>query len=402
MRLVLVLLSLPPVLLLVGLFQVGKKLSNDATIYHNTMNFDFFSLRPDAFGLDISDLSIKITRLKRSRKGLVLSSFGEVILASGVVKAGEVKKPDQLVTAIQNAVKGMKGTPLDTRWAIVSLPEEKAFLQVVQLPKMKPEQIENAVRFESENYIPYSLDTVYLDSQVILPLKGSFDHMDILLASLPRSTVDAYLTTIRKAGILPLAFEIESLSIARALIPNEVTAAPQLIIDLGATSTSFIIFAGSSLRFTASIPISAVQLSEHIAKSLNIDVKQAEYAKRKYGLIGMNDPEGRGVFDALIPPISDLLEQIKKYMSFYESHAQHQHLPARQSAIKKVLLCGGGANLPGLPEFLRKELDLDIKLGNPWSNILSSPLREVPGMPFKDSIRYTTALGLALRGVRTE
>ena len=366
------------------------------------MNFNFFSLRPDAFGLDISDLSIKITRLKHSRKGLVLSSFGEVELMEGIVKEGEVKNPDQLVSAIQKVVKEVKGISLDTKWAIVSLPEEKAFLQVVQLPKMKPDQIENAVRFESENYIPYSLDTVYLDSQIIAPLKGSLDHMDVLLASLPRLTVDAYLAAIQKAGVLPLAFEIESLSIARSIIPNEVTATPQLIIDLGATRTSFIIFAGSSLRFTASIPISSVQLSEHIAKSLNIDVKQAEYAKAHYGLVGVNDPEGREVFDALIPPITDLLEQIKKHMSFYESHAQHQHLPARRSAIKKVLLCGGGANLPGLTEFLRKELDLDVKLGNPWSNILPSPLREVPGMPFKDSVRYTTALGLALRGVRTE
>ncbi|HEA84592.1 MAG TPA: type IV pilus assembly protein PilM [Candidatus Wildermuthbacteria bacterium] len=367
------------------------------------MILDFFNLRPDAFGLDISDLSIKLARLKRSRKGLALSSFGEVALVPGVVTGGEVKKSDQLVLAIKKAMKDVKGKPLDTKWAVVSLPEEKAFLQVVQLPQMKQEQIENAVRFEAENYIPYSLDTVYLDSQVITPLvRNHLDHMDVLLASLPRPAVDAYLSVIQKAGIMPLAFEIESLSIARSVIPNEVTAAPQLIIDLGAMRTSFIIFAGSSLRFTASIPISSVQLTEHIAKSLKIDFKQAEYTKLHYGLAGVNDPEGKEVFDALIPPLTDLLEQIKKHMSFYESHSDHQHLPVRQRAIKKVLLCGGGANLPGLPEFLRKELDLDVKLGNPWSNILPSPLREVPGMPFKDSMHYTTALGLALRGVRID
>ena len=298
-------------------------------------------------------------------------------------------------------MQSVKGEKLDTQYAVVSLPEGKAFLQVVQLPRMELSQVSQAVSFEAENYIPYSLDTVYLDSQVIRPLKDHLDHIDVLIASLPRTTIDTYLSVVRSAGLIPLAFEIESLAVARSLIPNEVTASPQLIIDLGATRTSFIIFAGTSLRFTASIPISSTNLTEHIAKALKLSLDRAEHVKRHYGLAGVNDAEGREVFDTLVPPLTDLLEQIKKHMSYYESHSEHQHLPAKQSAITKILLCGGGANLPGLPEFLQKELGIKVVLGNPWVNILPSPLQEVPGLPFKDSIRFTSALGLAMRGLKS-
>ena len=70
-------------------------------------------------------------------------------------------------------------------------PEEQAFLQVMQLPRMKEEEVGNAIRAQAENYIPYPVETVYLDSAVIPPFHNHIDHMDVLLASLPRETVDA-------------------------------------------------------------------------------------------------------------------------------------------------------------------------------------------------------------------
>jgi Tfp pilus assembly PilM family ATPase len=87
-------------------------------------------------------------------------------------------------------------------------------------------------------------------------------------------------------------------------------------------------------------------------------------------------------------------------MEYHESHLPHQHLGQEQKKIKKIILCGGGANLQGLPDFLTKALKAEVAVGNPWVNILSSDSKEIPALSFQDSLGYTTALGLALRGIR--
>jgi len=105
--------------------------------------------------------------------------------------------------------------------------------------------------------------------------------------------------------------EIESLAIVRALIKEGLSKKPVLIIDLGASRTSFIVFSGYSLRFTFSISVSAKKFTEAIVKSLDVKEDKAEKLKIKHGLSNKEDSEGKEVFEALIAPLTDLTEQIK-------------------------------------------------------------------------------------------
>lgn len=361
--------------------------------------FEIFSLQPQAFGLDISDLSLKICRLRKKKNELELASFGTSPIPPGIIERGEIKNQEKLIEILKKALKDLKGRQIDTKYVIASLPEEKAFLQVIQLPRMKPEELTQAIRFEAENYIPYSIDTVYLDFQIVPPVHDHLDHLDVLLASLPKATVDSYVSVLQKAGLIPQALEIESLAVSRALIEKELAPVPVLVVDFGATRTSFIVFSGYSLRFTASITVSSQQLTKSIAKSLTVDEKVAEELKKRYGVGATENSEGRQVFEALIPPLVDLVEQIRKHIDYYDSHPFHQHLGQKEGRIRKILLCGGGANLPGLSEFLTKELKIETSLGNPWVNIFPAPFKKVPPLPFHESLRFATALGLALRGI---
>ena len=102
----------------------------------------------------------------------------------------------------------------------------------------------------------------------------------------------------------------------------------------------------------------------------------------------------------MIPALTDLIEQIKRYLSYYQTHASHEHLPPNGKGVSKIFLCGGGANLKRLTDFLSTELKIPVELGNPWINILPEPLKEVPELPFEKSLSYTTALGLALRELK--
>lgn len=359
----------------------------------------FLNLEPESFGLDISDLSLKILKLKKGKDGLRLSSFGDFPIKSGIVDNGEIKDEEALAKNINNALKRVKGEKLETRHIIASLPEEKSFLQVIQIPRVSKEDLKSAVIYEAENYIPLPIEDVYLDSQIISPVYDHLDHFDILIAALPKKTVDPYISCFKKIGLTANALEIESQSIARALVKNELAPFPLLLIDLGAVKTSFIVFSGYSLRFTVSIPVSSFGFTKAISHSLNVDINQAEKLKIKCGLNNKTGEEKK-VFEALIPSLTDLLEQIKKYIDYYQSHADHEHLSSGNKGIKKVLLCGGGAVLAGLADFLSIELKLPVELGNPWINILPDPLREIPELTYKESLKYTTVLGLALRGIK--
>ena len=394
---------------------------------------DFLNLKPEAFGLDISDLSLKIIKLKKKRGISSLASFGEAEIKPGIIKGGEIKDEEKLAQIIREAIKKVRGEKLKTRYVVVSLPEEKAFLQVIQMPKVPEEDLRSAVIYEAENYIPTPIEEVYLDYQIVPPVYDHLDHLDVLIAALPKKTVEPYLSALKLAGLQPKVLEIESLAIARALIKDGITTQPILLIDLGATRTSFIIFSGKSLKFTTSIPVSSTNFSEIISKNLGVTLAEAERLKIKHGLeekikinIGdekTNIKKERGkIFEALIPALIDLVQQIKRYLDYYQTHASHEHLPPTTfqknnsnkhkpqkvvgglppdgKGISKIYLCGGGANLKGLCELLSLELKIPVEMGNPWVNILIKEKKEVPELSFEESLKYTTALGLALRGIR--
>ena len=373
--------------------------------------FEFLSLESEAFGLDISDSSLKIAKLKKKDKFLDLAAFGESDIPEGIIKEGEIQNEAALVKIIKNTLSNLNGENLATNNIVTSLPEEKTFLEIIQMPKMTPEELKESIYLEAENHIPLSIEDVYLDFQVVTPLYNHLDHLDVLIVAVPKKTVDSYVSCFRKVPLQPKILEIESLSIARSLIKN-ISPYPLLLIDLGANKTSFIIFSGHSVKFTRSVTVSAKNITDDISKKLGVSFQEAESIKIKFGInqeyqleakkgVKMRAVSGR-LLKIIDPLLSNLTSEIKKCIDYYQEHFSHEHLPPDSSnkGISKVLLCGGGANLKGLPELLSLSLKIPVELGNPWVNILGSPLRKIPEISYEKSLTFTTVLGLALRGVK--
>jgi len=345
---------------------------------------DFLSLKPEAFGMDISDLCLRVAKLKKRGKFFRLVSWGEIKIKPGIIEQGEIKNENVLAGIIKELLTKVKGERIKTKYLIASLPEKKAFLQVIKMPKMRKEELKTAVPFEAENYVPLPIEKAYLDFQVI-PSSDQSGRINVLIAALPKKTVDPYISCFKKAGLIPMALEVESQSIARAVVKNGISPFPLFIIDFGRSTTSFIVFSGYSLRFTSSVSVSSQKLTETISKGLKLSLNEAEKLKLKYGL------GDKKILKIATPLLTDLIKQINKCINYYNAH---------DGKIKKILICGNGANLKGLSDLVFSELKIPVELANPWINILSSPLKEVPGLPFKESLSYTTALGLALRGVK--
>ncbi len=372
---------------------------------------DFFTLKPEAFSLDITDTSLKIVKLKKKKKFLSLASFKKTEIKAGIIKGGEIQDEKALTEIIKESLDNVSGQKLNTEYVVASLPEEKSFLQVIQMPKMSTEELKEAVYFEAENYIPLPVEQVYLDFQIIPPVYDHLDHLDVLVVALPKKVVDPYINSLTKADLKIKALEIESLAIARALVKNGLSPHPLLLIDLGENRTGFMIFSGYSLRFASILPFSSKQFTQAISETLGVDLKKAEELKLKYGLaekyqikikkgeIKKEIKQGK-IFEALTPPLTDLAKQIRKYFDYYQTHVFHEHLPPGGKIVEKVLLCGGGANLRGISQFLSLKLKIKTELSNPWTNILKEPLSEVPELSFGKSLGFTAALGLALRGIK--
>ncbi|MFH1308806.1 MAG: type IV pilus assembly protein PilM [Patescibacteria group bacterium] len=337
-----------------------------------------------AFGLDISDFSIKIVKIKKRGNAFEFENYNRVSIPKGVIKEGEIIKQEILTELLKKAVKESKFGSIRTPFAVCSLPEQHAFVKVIKLPKMNKQEAREAIKWEAEANIPLSLDEVYLDWKII-------NDTDVLINAVPKVLVNKYLQAITLAGIEPVIFEIESNATARSLIEKEKD--PVLIIDLGFSRTSFIIFAKGDVRFTSSISISNEQMIKEIAKKLDIDETKAKQLKFEIGL-----KENGKIFNALIPSINKLIKKIQDCIGFYEDSNQKE--PEYCGNISKIILCGGGANLYGIKEYMFERLKIPIVLGDPWINILDHKKKnKIPGIPFKESLAYSTALGLSIRGV---
>lgn len=346
-----------------------------------------------AFGIDISDFSLKIIDLEEGKDGLNLKAFGSAEIPSGIIEEGEIKNEKELAEIIKRTLKEVKGKKIKTRYVIVSLPEERAFLDVIRIPLMKEKELETAIKFEIENYIPLSLNEVYFDFEKIKSVLFPDKYQEILITALPRNIVDGYLRTLKLAGLQPLALELECASISRSLIKKDKVSELILIIDFGKTRVTFVFFSGKDIRFTSTISFSSQQLTKVLSEKLGVSLEEAEKMKIEQGLIGEKQ-----VSDLLIPLMADFTKEIKKLLEYYYTHKSKQ-LKQDNAEVQKILLCGGAANLKGLTEFLNSELKIEVEIGNPWINILKDPLKQVPELSFDKSLSYATALGLALRNI---
>ncbi len=321
----------------------------------------FLNLHPEFFAIDIGDLSVKVMKLQKRRKGFKIASYNEVAVAPGIVEEGVIKDTDALAELIKKACQTVHGKKINTPYVIASLPEEKSFYQVIQMPIMNEADLRSAVPFEAENYIPLPIDKVYLDFHVI-GTDASKKHYELLINAMPRPIVDTYVECLKKAGLRPYALEVESQSVTRALLQKGEEVAPIIFMDIGLTKTSFIVWSNHSIRFTASFPFSLHELTQALSKG----------SKARKSVSSPADPL-----------VGELVAEIQKYLNFYYNHLLSRSSDAKK--IEKIILCGRGARVKQFPELLQKQLNMPVEAR----------------MPLDDAKlhSFTTAFGLALRGI---
>lgn len=345
-------------------------------------------------GLDISDRAFKYIKLRFGRRTDV-EFFDEIDIPAGVIERGEIKNEEALTGLLKNW-RRRQNWGLRSALVVVSLPEEKSFLRVVQLPKLAAEQVGHAIRWEIESNIPLPPEEVVFDHEVIAPPHESIDHTDVVITAFPKNIVEAYVRVLKQAGFSPAALELESQAIIRAVAGDVTSLSARLVVDMGSNRTSFIIFAGSAILFTTTIELGGKALEESIQKSMGVDEKKAILLKKEVGMDRVRE-DGK-VFTALIPPLGAMADELKRTMEYYSNHAEHAH--GASGNIDEVLLTGGDANLAGLATYLASSLGVPVRMADPFQSFSQNHAFQIPTLHRNRSLAFTTAIGLALRGLR--
>jgi type IV pilus assembly protein PilM len=348
--------------------------------------FNLFKKTIPAFGLDLSGSSLKFMQLKKTGNKIGIKSYHNTILPKGMMVNDAVTDQKTFNFLVKEAMSKPQYGKLDTSYVVASLPESKSFVRVIQIPKMSEAEAENAVPFEAENFIPMPIDQVYLDWQKI---SDAQDKMNVLMIASPKDFVNKYLDILDKAGLKVAAFEVESQSCHRSLIPKN-SQETCLLVDISDNRTSLIMVEEGSLQFTSNIPIAGNAFTESLARILGVTNAKAEEVKQTIGL--SNTAEYPNIKTGLLPVLTSLSAEIKNILKF---HSEHSTKP-----VNRVILVGGSAKLKNLAEFLAPQLAeagvSKVELGNPWQNlpeIKNSPLDAL------DSLGFVTAIGLASRGI---
>lgn len=341
----------------------------------------------ETFGLDIGSTSIKIIQLAGISQGFRLLAAGIVPTPpKGLASEAEVDQ-EALALTIKKLTQDAK---VSTKFVITSLPEAQIFTRVLEMPALSDRELASAIQWEAEQVVPLPLEDVSLDFQVLSRPKkpDRASKMEILLVAAPKILIEKYLKILGMAGLTPLWLETETLAISRALSFEDPLFPTSLFIHLGSQTTDLTVIRGKIIAFTRSIPTGGKALARAVAQSLGLEESQAEEYKRAYGF-EEEKLEGK-ILAAIKPVFNAVLEEIKRSMAFYQEKNP-------QEPLKRVVLVGGAAKLPGITAYLAQELGLEVQVGNPWQKIqkdekLTSELEESGPI-------FTTAVGLAMKEV---
>lgn len=394
----------------------------------------------NAFGLDIGDRSMKLIQVVRRRgknPPYHLTGWGNIELPEGIMDHGQITDMDKLVASLERLLKESQGR-VRGRAVAACLPEVKSFIKVISVPKGSEEaDIKKAVRTELEQNVPLPIEEIYYDWQIISevptpepaepekkadakaaavqiaeaekksdaekpadqPKEGLPDQdkaaagptpastSRLLIGAAPKKIIDDYATMMERAGLAPIALEIEATAITRAIIPEKlVTDEAVGILDIGATRSALIIYDGGTIQMSISIPISGLAITELVAESLKVSMDDAELLKRECGL-DVNRCEDK-MWRILYPLIDDITEKIRNAIRFYKIG-----FPAGKK-IETVYLCGGGAQFREIDTVLSRKLALKVDRGNALANLDPHLPRNFPESL---TLNYTTAIGLAIR-----
>lgn len=337
-------------------------------------------------GLDIGFSSIKIVSLAKDNDQTRLVSLGSI----SCPQPGILSDSEAGLQAVADAIKQLlAATNIEEKEVIVALPESKVFTRVIDdLPYLTDNELSQAIRYAAEEFIPMPIADVNLNWQVLFRADGKNKNTRtiVLVVASPKNVVAKYINVLSLSGLHPKVLETETIAVTRSLVGNNPFSPSTLIVQLGATTTDFAAVSKGLIWLTRSISTGGAALTRSLAQHFNFEIAQAEEYKKVYGL--MEDQLEGKVYEALKPVVDIIAGEGKRVVQSFEAKYP-------QDPIKRVVLSGGGAKMPGFVVYLANTFGLEVQEADPWYAIAKD--KASVSKLAQNAPSYSVAVGLALR-----
>jgi type IV pilus assembly protein PilM len=350
-----------------------------------------FSLKKKSkpiLGVDISATAIKLLELSRSGNSYRVESYAVEALPPNSVSEKTINDIEQVGEAVARAVK-KAGTK--TKTAAVAVAGSSVITKVITMPAgLSDDDMENQIQVEADQYIPFPLEEVAMDFEVIGPSEDNPERVDVLLAASRSEIVDNVVAAIELGGLSAKVVDIESFAIENTIgllaqdFPDGSDTEVIAVADVGSNVTTFSVMEKMKTIYSREESFGGAQLTEEIQRRYGLSFEEAGLAKRQGGL-----PENYGP-EVLEPFKENMASQIGRALQFFYASSQI-------SDVNYLILAGGCSSIPGIDELVQDKLGINTVVANPFASMAVA--QKIPTNSLtNDAPAMMIACGLALRG----
>lgn len=345
-----------------------------------------------AVGLDVSTSSIKVAELQIERAEPVLSNLGIINVPEGVIGDGEIEDP----VTLSNMLKELWGrTGIKQRRVILGVANQKVIVRPIEIPYMEAEELESALRFQVQEFIPIPVEDAILDFDIMEEFLTSDDQrmLSVLLVAAYRDMVQSFVDTLRSAGLTAVAIDLKAFALPRALLPRTYPGISQAgeeaeavcIINVGAGITNIVIVKEGVPRFARILLRGGDDFRRTLIDRLDVDAGEAEQIK--LGLAANEDAAA-----LMRQDIYRFVGEIRRSLDYFVTQTGERNL-------RKIVLAGSGARMINLPQELNQGLRLPVEIGRSFQNVQLGKLPFSPEELAEIEPSVAVSVGLALREV---
>lgn len=347
----------------------------------------FSRKRPPLLGIDVSSTSVKLVELSHSGSTYRVEGYAVEPLPANAVVEKNIAEVEAVGETIRKAVK-RAGTK--NKLCALAVPSSAVITKVITMPSNLAEQdLESQIQIEADQYIPYALEEVNLDFEVLGQTEKNPETVDVLLAASRSENVEVRVAAAQMAGLTAKVMDVEAYTVENVYpffgLPSSAEDHKTVVavVDVGATMTSINVLEAGKLVYTREQPFGGKQLTEEIMRRYGLSYEEAGLAKKEGGL-----PDNY-VTEVLDPFKETMAQQVHRFLQFFFAASQH-------ASVDHIVLAGGCAAIPGIDELIESRIGTTTTMGNPFRDMALSS-RVNPQRLANDAPSLIMASGLALR-----
>lgn len=338
-------------------------------------------------GLDIGSKHIKAVQLKELKDGFLLERLGITTLEPELIVDGSILDSSRVVEAIKGLMDSTQIKAKDTTIAVSG--HSSVIIKRVSLPHMSEEELAESIKFEAEQYIPFDIEDVNLDFQII-GVGEEQNMMDVLIVAAKRDKINEYVSVVAEAGLMPVVVDVDAFALENMYELNyEVNEEDNVaLVNIGASMININIVKGGVSVFTRDSSIGGNLHTEALQKEFTISYEDAEKLKHEGSIEGVAEDEAQSV---LMSASEDIISEISRSFDYFRDTTNYE-------SIDSIILSGGCVLTKDFASLLAERSGINVDIAQPLKNI------QVPESFDREYLKtiepiICVALGLALRRV---